>query len=66
MKTLKCADVGNVPDCDHAVTGETNQECIDKAFQHAASDHKDILDKMTDEDKTATVKKMNELLDAQA
>ena len=65
MKTLKCADVGAVPDCDHAVTGETNQECIDKAFAHAATDHKEIVEKMTDEDKQNIVAKMNEILDKQ-
>ena len=65
MKTLKCADVGAVPGCDHAVTGETNDECIEKAFAHAKADHSDIVEKMSEEDLANVKTKMNEILDKQ-
>ena len=65
MKTLKCADVGAVPGCDHAVTGESNEECIEKAFAHAKADHKDIVEKLNEEDFAGIKQKMNEILDKQ-
>ena len=37
MKTLTCRDVG--VDCDFVAQGETEQEVMDKATQHARQDH---------------------------
>lgn len=37
MKTLTCRDVG--VDCDFVAEGQTEQEVMEKAAQHARTDH---------------------------
>jgi predicted small metal-binding protein len=37
MKTLSCRDVG--VDCDFVAQGQTEQEVMEKAAQHARQDH---------------------------
>jgi predicted small metal-binding protein len=37
VKTLTCRDVG--VDCDFVTHGETEQEVLEKATQHARKDH---------------------------
>jgi len=36
-KELRCKDVG--PDCDHVIRGKTEVEIIEKAMEHARTQH---------------------------
>jgi predicted small metal-binding protein len=53
VKTLKCRDVG--VDCDFVAEGQTEQEVLEKAAQHARSDHgfADIPPELVDKVKAA-------------
>ena len=46
MKSVSCKDVG-VMDCDHVITGETEDEVMQKAGEHGKAVHG-----MTDADMT--------------
>lgn len=63
MKTIKCSDFGM--DCHFEATGETNEEVKQKAYKHAEEVHAEKLAGMSEEEKQAMDKKMDELLDAQ-
>jgi len=66
MKTLKCKDLDPSMNCDYEATGETNQEVIDKMFEHAKEVHVEKLQGMSEEEKNGMVQKMNEILDKQS
>ena len=48
MMSLSCKDMG-ATDCDYTAKGETVQEVKDNMMKHAMSDHKEMLDKMSEE-----------------
>ncbi len=64
MKTLKCSDLGGAG-CDFQATGNTDEEVVQKMNQHATESHKELLEKMTPEQKAETEKKMKDLLAGQ-
>jgi predicted small metal-binding protein len=67
MKKISCADMpGSDGACNHTVTGESTQECIDKMFAHAAESHSDKIASMTPEQSQQMGQFMTQFLDAQA
>ncbi len=63
LKRLGCRDLGG--DCDFVATGETPEQVKKALFDHAAKEHKEILEKMTLQDKIKITAKMDSMLNKQ-
>jgi predicted small metal-binding protein len=50
MKTLSCGDLG-VSSCAFTAKGATEQDVIETMMKHGMEHHKEMMDKMSDEDK---------------
>lgn len=59
-KTIACKDFGMT--CPFSVTSEDGQEAIDLAMTHLKNKHADKLNSMSDEEREASVKKMEEMV----
>lgn len=60
MVKFGCRELGG--DCDYVAVGKTAQEVKNKIFEHAASAHPEKLVSMSEQDKQAMLKKMDEIL----
>ena len=58
MMSLSCKDMG-ATDCDYVAKGETTQDVKNNMMKHAMSDHKDMLDKMSKEERSSMMAKMD-------
>ena len=64
MKNLNCSDLGG-SECNFKASGETDEDVKKQMHEHAAKDHAEMFEKMTEEEKTQIDQKMNELLTKQ-
>ena len=55
---LSCKDMGMSD--DFVAKGETKEEVMGKMTEHAMTEHKDMMDKMSDTEKEEMKKKMEE------
>jgi predicted small metal-binding protein len=58
MMKLSCRDMG--ADCDFAATGDTAEEVKKKMTDHAMTDHKAMMDGMSETEKKDMMAKMDE------
>ncbi|MEW6035620.1 MAG: DUF1059 domain-containing protein [Candidatus Micrarchaeota archaeon] len=58
---LSCAELGS-PECHFVAEGATAEEVRGKAMEHAQQAHADKLASMSEEQKAAMMKQMDELL----
>jgi predicted small metal-binding protein len=63
MMSLSCKDMG-ATDCDYIAKGETAQEVKDNMMKHAMSEHKEMMDKMTREEKSNMMAKMDAAMES--
>ncbi len=61
MKQLSCKDMG-AAECDFVATGNTAEELKDKMMEHAKMEHSDMLDSMSDDEKSGMMKKMDAMM----
>ena len=60
MKKLGCKDMGVA--CDFVATGETAEDVKKMLVDHAMKEHKDMFDKMSQEEKDGMMKKMDKMI----
>jgi predicted small metal-binding protein len=60
MMSLSCRDMG--ADCDFRATGDSAEEVKDKMMKHAMSEHKEMLDKMSEREKNDMMMKMDKMM----
>jgi predicted small metal-binding protein len=52
-------------DCDFVAEGNTAEEVKSKMMDHAMKDHKEMMDKMSDDEKSKMMMKMDNMLKSQ-
>jgi len=60
---MKCSDLGG--GCDFEATGEDAEEIKIALFEHAATEHPEEFNVMTDEERDAAAKKIDVFVEAQ-
>lgn len=60
MKKLGCKDMG--VSCDFVATGENADDVKKMLVDHAMKEHKDMFEKMSQDDKDAMMAKMDKML----
>jgi len=58
MMSVSCKDMG-ATDCDYTAKGETAQDVKDDMIAHAMSDHKEMMDMMSESEKSSMMAKMD-------
>lgn len=61
MYKLSCKAMGK--GCDFETEGSTTEEVKEKMMEHAMSEHKDMLDKMSQKEKDDMMMKMDEKME---
>lgn len=64
MKQVGCRDLEG--QCDFVATGQTADEVKRKLWEHATASHKDMLESMSDAEKTQMQTKIDGLLSKQS
>lgn len=60
MMKLSCKEMGVA--CDFVAEGRTSDEIKAKMMDHAMTEHKEMMDKMSKEEKNEMMKKMDGML----
>ena len=60
--TLSCKDMGAA--CEYVAEGQSKEDVKKIMMDHAMTDHKEMMDKMSDVEKDEMMKKMDALIKA--
>jgi predicted small metal-binding protein len=66
MVTTNCLELTGQGNCTTPLSGNTAQELQQNVFKHAQQDHAEIVKKMTPQDQTKMVKRIQEVYNQKA
>jgi predicted small metal-binding protein len=62
MYEVGCAEVGGFKDCHFVARGHSREDAKQKLWEHGMAEHGDVLSKLSEEERTATDQKIEDLL----